>query len=74
MIPQLLIGGAAIVAGGGIAIRRNQRRQVNQQIQNLHVGLQQRYLTLTDQLSATAREVDDNYQQFMVDKVDPFFR
>ena len=73
MIPQLLIGGAAIVAGGGIAIRRNQRRQVNQQIQNLHVGLQQRYLTLADQLSTTAREVDDNYQQFMVDKIDPFF-
>ena len=73
MIPQLLIGGAAIVAWGGLAIRRNQRRQVNQQIQNLHVGLQQRYLTLADQLSTTAREVDDNYQQFMVDKIDPFF-
>lgn len=73
MFPQLLIGGVALAAGGGVVIRRAQRRQVNQQIQSLYDDLQQRYGALADQVVASASEVDDRYQQFMVETVDPLF-
>lgn len=84
VITEVLLGGAALFAGGRFAVRKLQRRQVNQQMQEVYAELSVRYQTLTeqvatlsdtrlDQVRAAAELLDDRYQQFMMEKVDPLF-
>ncbi|MFZ4657765.1 MAG: heavy metal translocating P-type ATPase [Caldilineaceae bacterium] len=68
-----LIGGVALVAGGRTVYRQVQRRQLNQQVQELYEKWREYTQTVGDQVATTVQQIDDNYQQFMVEKVDPLF-
>ena len=68
-----LIGGAALVAGGRMAYQRLQRQQLNDQLQELVGGWRAYSQRLGDQIATTAQQIDDDYQHFMVEKVDPLF-
>jgi heavy metal translocating P-type ATPase len=70
LISALLAGGAAVVLGG-VAVQRSP--VLAGEIRSGFPAVRKRQASLLDQLKSAALELDDQYQRFMVKKVDPLF-
>lgn len=69
-ITALLAGGAAVVLGG-VAVQRSP--VLAGEIRAGFPAVRKRQASLLDQIKSTAVELDDQYQRFMVERVDPLF-
>ncbi|MBP7961868.1 MAG: heavy metal translocating P-type ATPase [Caldilineaceae bacterium] len=70
LISTLLAGGVAIVAGG-VAVQRSP--VLVGEIRGGFPIARKRQASLLEQIKSVALDMDDQYQRFMVDRVDPFF-
>jgi heavy metal translocating P-type ATPase len=69
-ITALLAGGAAVVLGG-VAVQRSPA--LAGEIRSGFPAVRKRQASLLDQIKSAAVELDDQYQRFMVERVDPLF-
>lgn len=70
LISALLAGGAAIVAGG-VAVQRSPA--LAGEIRSGFPAVRKRQASLLDQIKGAAVELDNQYQRFMIERVDPLF-
>lgn len=70
LISALLAGGAAVIAGG-VVVQRSPA--LAGEIRSGFPAVRRRRASLLDQIKSAAVELDDQYQRFMVKKVDPLF-
>jgi heavy metal translocating P-type ATPase len=77
MLPVILAAGGAFFAGDRWARSNRQQSRVEQWFKDLydevHDTVQELYEEVTEQAPVTLAALDDQYQQFMVEKFDPFF-
>ncbi len=70
LITTLLAGGAAVVLGG-VAVQRSP--VLAGEIRAGFPAVRKRQASLLDQIKSAAVELDDQYQRFMIERVDPLF-
>jgi len=70
LITALLVSGATVVLGG-VAVQRSP--VLAGEIRAGFPAVRKRQASLLDQIKSVAIEVDDQYQRFMIERVDPLF-
>ena len=70
LITALLVGGATVVLGG-VGVQRSPA--LAGEIRAGFPAVRKRQASLLDQIKSAAVELDDQYQRFMIERVDPLF-